>query len=89
LAALILIALPIWLRLKLHSKRREGEEVSHYSETSDSHWLICPYCGAKNEVDSIFVNHDDAETDCSRCGKEFYARCETRCTYFGIPKEGQ
>lgn len=54
--------------------------------TSDSYWLICPYCKHKHD-DAWDFGLDEAPfaVDCEKCGKKFNARSETTIEYVGEP----
>lgn len=57
-------------------------------ETSDSYWLICPYCGHKHSDPYEFFGKDECTTvECGNCEREFDARQYISITYYGSPKE--
>lgn len=66
------------------------EYVDQYDDraTSDSYYLICPYCGCRDS-EPYELSKDlefTVETNCGRCGKEFLAHRSVWFTYRGCPK---
>lgn len=54
-------------------------------ETSDTYWLICPYCQHKHN-DAWEKCEDKArERECESCGRKFLCWSETQTTYHAEP----
>lgn len=59
------------------------------ASTSDSCYLICPYCGYKDR-DPYALSHNlefSEETTCGECDRKFMAHSSVRVTYYGCPEE--